>query len=83
MGEEKKVQRIEALKDLKEINFFYHVGLHQAHEKNQKICYMNALAPTELAYAMDIGFLHRPACCLPQLRLEIACSALLKERYLL
>ena len=54
MAEAKKVQRIEALKDLKEINFFYHVGLHQAHEKNQKICYMNALAPTELAYAMDI-----------------------------
>ncbi len=54
MGEELKVQRIEALKDLKQVNFFYHVGLHQAREKGTPVCYMNALAPTELCYAMDI-----------------------------
>jgi len=54
MSEELKPKRIETLKDLKQINFFYHVGLHQAHENKQKVCYMNALAPTELAYAMDI-----------------------------
>lgn len=54
MGKEKEVQRIEALKDLKQINFYYHVGLHQARENGTKVCYMNALAPTELAYAMDI-----------------------------
>lgn len=54
MNEGKKPVRIEALKDLKQINFFYHIGLHQAREKGKKICYMNALAPTELAYAMDI-----------------------------
>lgn len=49
-----KVQRIETLKELKEINFYYHVGLHQAREKDQKVCYMNALAPTELCYALGI-----------------------------
>jgi benzoyl-CoA reductase/2-hydroxyglutaryl-CoA dehydratase subunit BcrC/BadD/HgdB len=54
MSEEQKVERIAALKDLKQINFFYHVGLHQAKEKGTPVCYMNALAPTELCYAMDI-----------------------------
>jgi benzoyl-CoA reductase/2-hydroxyglutaryl-CoA dehydratase subunit BcrC/BadD/HgdB len=54
MSDAKEVQRIEALKELKQINFYYHMGLHQAGEKGQKVCYMNALAPTELAYAMDI-----------------------------
>jgi len=51
---EQKPVRIEALKDLKQINFFYHIGLHQAKEKGQKVCYMNALAPTELAYALGV-----------------------------
>jgi len=54
MAEAKKPARIEALKDLKPINFYYHVGLHQAREKGTPVCYMNALAPTELAYALDI-----------------------------
>lgn len=54
MSQMEKPVRIEALKDLKPINFLYHVGLHQAKEKGTPICYMNALAPTELAYAMDI-----------------------------
>jgi len=54
MADDVKIERIQALKELKQINFYYHVGLHQAHEKGQKVCYMNALAPTELAYAMDI-----------------------------
>jgi benzoyl-CoA reductase/2-hydroxyglutaryl-CoA dehydratase subunit BcrC/BadD/HgdB len=54
MAEEKKPERVAALKDLKQINFFYHIGLHQAREKGVPVCYMNALAPTELCYAMDI-----------------------------
>lgn len=54
MNEGKKPERIEALKDLKTINFYYHIGLHQAREKGTQVCYMNALAPTELAYAMGI-----------------------------
>lgn len=54
MSENRKPVRIETLKDLKQINFFYHMGLHQAGEKGTKVCYMNALAPTELCYAMDI-----------------------------
>ncbi len=54
MSEDLKVQRIETLKELKQINFYYHVGLHQAKESGTPVCYMNALAPTELCYAMDV-----------------------------
>ena len=51
---EKAVQRIMTLKQLKEINFYYYVGLKQGKDKGVPIVYMNALAPIELGYAMDL-----------------------------
>lgn len=44
---------IETLKQLKEINFFYYLGLKQAKDKGAKIVYMNALGPIEFVYAFD------------------------------
>ncbi len=54
MAEMKKPERVQTLKDLKQINFYYYMGLHQAKAEGRPVCYMNALAPTELCYAMDI-----------------------------
>jgi benzoyl-CoA reductase/2-hydroxyglutaryl-CoA dehydratase subunit BcrC/BadD/HgdB len=51
---QKEVQRIQTLRQLKEINFFYYVGLKQGKEKGVPIVYMNALAPIELGYALDL-----------------------------
>jgi benzoyl-CoA reductase/2-hydroxyglutaryl-CoA dehydratase subunit BcrC/BadD/HgdB len=44
---------IETLKKLKEINFFYYVGLKQGKDKGTKIVYNNALGPIEFIYAFD------------------------------
>jgi len=44
---------IETLNKLKEINFFYYVGLKQGKEKGTKIVYNNALGPIEFIYAFD------------------------------
>lgn len=44
---------IETLNKLKEINFFYYVGLKQGKDKGTKIVYMNALGPIEFIYAFD------------------------------
>ncbi len=48
----KRVQRLETLKDLKDINFYYYMGLHQAKKEGIPIVYTNALAPAELVYAL-------------------------------
>ena len=51
MSEEKRIQ---SLNRLKEINFFYYAGLHQAKEKGtHKIVYLNALGPIEFVYAFN------------------------------
>ncbi len=50
----KSVERIQALKDLKQINFFYYAGLHEGKQKGVPIVYTNALGPIELIYAMDM-----------------------------
>ena len=50
----KDVQRIQTLKKLKEINFYYYVGLKQGKDKGVPVVYMNALAPIELGYALDL-----------------------------
>ncbi len=47
-------ERIQTLNKLKEINFFYYAGLHQAKEKGtHKIVYLNALGPIEFVYAFE------------------------------
>jgi benzoyl-CoA reductase/2-hydroxyglutaryl-CoA dehydratase subunit BcrC/BadD/HgdB len=48
-----EIKNIETLKQLKEINFYYYVGLKQAKEKGAPIAYLNALGPIELIYAFD------------------------------
>lgn len=50
----KAVQRIQALKDLKQINFFYYMGLHEGKKKGVPIVYTNALGPIELIYGMGM-----------------------------
>jgi benzoyl-CoA reductase/2-hydroxyglutaryl-CoA dehydratase subunit BcrC/BadD/HgdB len=50
----KQVQRVQALKDLKQINFFYYAGLHEGKQKGTPIVYTNALGPIELIYAMEM-----------------------------
>jgi benzoyl-CoA reductase/2-hydroxyglutaryl-CoA dehydratase subunit BcrC/BadD/HgdB len=50
----RKMNRLESLKLLKEINSDYYRGAHQAHEENKHICYVNAFTPVELLYAMDV-----------------------------
>ena len=44
---------IETLKQLKEINFYYYVGLKQGKDKGTKIVYMNALGPIDFIYSFD------------------------------
>ena len=48
-----EMKYIQTLNKLKEINFFYYVGLKQAKEKGTKIVYLNALGPIEFVYAFD------------------------------
>lgn len=48
-----EIKNIQTLNKLKEINFFYYVGLKQGKDKGTKIVYNNALGPIEFIYAFD------------------------------
>ncbi len=56
MNEEKlkAVKRVQTLKDLKQINFLYYMGLHEGKKNGVPIVYTNALGPIELIYGMDM-----------------------------
>lgn len=48
------MQPIEALKKIKDLQFQYYAGAHNAKNNGQLVAYLNVFTPVELLYAMDI-----------------------------
>ncbi len=48
------MQPIEALKQIKDLQFQYYAGAHNAKNNGQFVAYLNVFTPVELLYAMDI-----------------------------
>ncbi len=47
-------QPIQTLKQIKQINFDYYAGAHQAKQNGKVVAYVNAFTPVELLYALDV-----------------------------